>query len=292
VSPRLILNSYAKLNLYLAVLGRRRDNYHNLNTVFERISLADRIVLSPRRDDKIRIITASCDIPKDNTNLAFRAACLLKEVFGLDKGVDIKIHKRIPVGSGMGGGSSNAASVLMGLNKLWRLNLNPEKLAGLARKIGSDVPFFVYNHPFAQGLSRGDKIRPIRQLFKLRLWHILVIPKIKVSTPLIYKKWDEHSGLTKPRQDVKILLSALRKKDTSLVSSLLFNDLEQITSGLYPEVKQVKKTLSRSGLESTLMSGSGPAVFGFLASRKEAATLCKQLKAKKRSWRVFVAHTI
>jgi len=288
----LTLDSYAKLNLYLAVLGRRRDNYHNLNTVFERISLADRIVLSPRKDDKIKIVTDSCDIPQGNTNLAFRAAYLLQETFGLDKGVDIKIHKRIPVGSGMGGGSSNAACVLQGLNKLWRLNLNPEKLAGLARKIGSDVPFFVYNYPFAQGLSRGDKVKPIRQLFRLRLWHILAIPKIKVFTPLIYKKWDEHSGLTKSRQDVKILLSALRKKDSSLVSRLLFNDLEQITSGLYPEVKQVKKVFSQAGLQSVLMSGSGPAVFGILSSRKEAASLCKQLEMKKRSWRFFVAHTI
>lgn len=288
----MILNSYAKLNLYLAVLNKRRDHYHNLATIFERISLADRITLKSRPDPKIKIITDSSCIPRDGVNLAWRAAALLQDIFNLKCGVEIKIQKRIPVGSGMGGGSSNAACVLIGLNKLWKLRLSQKILTSLAGKIGSDVPFFIHNCAFAQGSLRGDRIRPLRQLAGLKLWHIVVMPKIKVSTPLIYKKWDEYSKLTKPTCGVKILTSALRKRDLSLLGGLLFNSLEQVTLKLYPEVERIKKTLLREGLQSILMSGSGPAVFGILPSRKEAVSLSRQLRIKHRSWQFFVAHTI
>jgi 4-diphosphocytidyl-2-C-methyl-D-erythritol kinase len=292
VSPQLILNSYAKLNLYLAVLNKRPDDYHNLDTVFERISLADRITLKPLRDREIKIATDCSFIPRDDTNLACRAARLLQGISKLKQGIDIKIQKRIPVGSGMGGGSSNAACVLTGLNQLWKLGLSQKSLAGLAKKIGSDVPFFIYDCAFAHGSLRGDKIRPLRQFAGIRLWHIVVMPKIKVSTPFIYEKWDEYSELTKPTSGVKILLSALRKKDFSLISKSLFNSLEKVTSGLYPEVRRIKEVLRGEGLQSILMSGSGPAVFGILPSRKEAVSLNKQLSRKYRCWQFFVTHTM
>jgi len=292
VSPQLILNSYAKLNLYLAVLDKRQDDYHNLDTLFERISLADRITLKPRRDREIKITTNCSCIPRDDTNLAWRAARLLQGSFNLKQGIDIKIQKRIPIGSGMGGGSSNAAFVLTGLNQLWKLGLSQKSLVGLAKKIGSDVPFFIYDCAFAQGSLRGDKIRPLRQFAGIKLWHIVVMPKIKVSTPLIYKKWDEYSKLTKPASGVRILLSALRKRDFYLIGKSLFNSLEQITAGLYPEVRRIKEVLLGKGLQSILMSGSGPAVFGILPSRKEAVSLSKQLSTKHRSWQFFVTHTI
>ncbi|MFH1641233.1 MAG: 4-(cytidine 5'-diphospho)-2-C-methyl-D-erythritol kinase, partial [Candidatus Omnitrophota bacterium] len=250
----LTTNSYAKLNLYLSVLNKRKDNYHNIKTLFERISLCDKIILKGRHDKRIRIITSSRNIPKDSSNLAYRSAKLLQDSFSIERGVDIKIIKRIPVAGGLGGGSSNAASVLVALNKLWRVNLSVDKLADLAKKIGCDVPFFIYNSPFALGAGRGDKIKILDSFGRLRLWHILVVPKIEVSSELIYKKWDsvnesfiraltslfgsgnakvlKKARLTRPKYDDKILSLALRKRNLSLVSSALFNSLQEVTAKL------------------------------------------------------------
>ncbi len=295
---RLVIDSYAKLNLYLKVLGKRKDNYHNLETIFERISLCDKITLTLRHDRKIQVISSCQHIPKDSSNLAYKSAKLLQDSFDFDKGVDIRIIKRIPVGSGMGGGSSNAASVLTGLNKLWRLNLNQQKLACYARKLGADVPFFIYNTPFALGTERGDKIKKLTKLNKLKFWHVLVVPKIKVSTQLIYEKLDDvdtlgktMEALTIPKFNVKLLTSALSRKDFSLTRGMLFNSLEEITSWLYPEIRQIKEKLAGLGLKSVLMSGSGSTVFGIVDSRKEAVFLSRHLEGNK-FWQVFITHTL
>jgi len=290
----LTLNSYAKLNLYLEVLHKRKDNYHNIKTIFERIGLADKIILKSRRDKKINITCNVAAVPQAHSNLAWRSAKLLQDIFNIDKGVDIKIIKRIPVGSGLGGGSSNAAAVLAGLNKLWKLNVTEHKLAGLAGKLGCDVPFFIYNSPFAQGEARGDKIKPLKTLNLVRLWHILVVPKIGVSTASIYKRWDNEFKtfkLTMPKYDVNILILALRKNDLFLIGDALFNSLEQVTARLYPQINAIKEKLMQLGVKSILMSGSGPAVFGIVSSKKEALTLCRQLKSNSSFGEVFVSRT-
>ncbi len=307
----LTLNSYAKLNLYLEVLNKRKDNYHNIKTIFERIDLADKIILKSRRDKEIKVTCNVTAVPRDNTNLAWRSAKLLQDSFNINKGVDIKIIKRIPVGSGLGGGSSNAASVLLGLNKLWKLNLAQNKLAGLAGKLGCDVPFFIYNSPFALGEARGDKIKPLKALYPMRLWHILVVPNIGVSTAAIYKRWDkglkafkltspflrqrgtikkERAGLTMPKYNVNILTLALKKGNFSLIGDALFNSLESVTAILYPQIDAIKERLIKLGVKSVLMSGSGSAVFGIVSSRKEALSLSRQLKTDS-SWQVFFAQT-
>lgn len=294
---KLILNSYAKLNLYLEVLNRRKDNLHNIKTLFERIDLSDRIILKTQPDKLINIKCSTAGMPTDTSNLAYRSAKLLQDSFKVNQGVQIKIIKRIPVGSGLGGGSSNAACVLRGLNKLWRLNLSPKRLVALAKKIGSDVPFFVYDCPYALGLSRGDRIIPLEALNKLKLWHILIVPKIEVLTPFIYQNWDAYTknarlNLTKPRYDVKILNLGLKKFNLPLIGRALHNSLEAVTTRLYPEVRHIKARLKHLGLKAILMSGSGPAVFGMVSSRKEAQELCRQLKAENSNWQVFVTRTV
>lgn len=320
----LTLDSHAKLNLYLEVINKRKDNYHNINTVFEKISLSDKIILKSRVDKQIKIFSASKDIPKDSSNLAYRGAKLLQDELHINKGVEIKIIKRIPVGSGLGGGSSNAAYVLLGLNKLWRLNLTQNKLVGFAKKIGSDVPFFIYNCSYGLGRAKGDEIKPLNLLKNIRFWHILVVPKIMISTPLIYSKWDEYSrkpldfkkpaskkikeiftalegknsgcsqkskrGLTRPKYNANMFVSALIKKDITLINAGLFNGLEQITFRLYPELENIKAKLKSLGLQSVLMSGSGSAIFGISPSKKEVMSVYRRLKPKK-SWHVYVAKT-
>lgn len=286
----MILKSYAKLNLYLEVLGLRKDNYHNIKTVFERISLHDTIVLKPRQDKKIKIYSDSQKIPLDESNLAFKSANLLQRTFNINKGADIKIIKRIPVGSGMGGGSSNAACVLLGLNKLWRLGLGKKALAGLAARIGSDSPFFIYEVPFALGESRGERIKPLKSLFKAKIRHVLAVPKLAVSTPLIYKKWDK-SRLTSPKSSVKMLLSAIRKNDLSSTGEALFNDLQPVTAKIYPEVLVTRRKFISLGLSATLMSGSGPTVFGIASSKKMAQFAYRNLK-KSKELEVFAVETV
>ncbi|MDD2703356.1 MAG: 4-(cytidine 5'-diphospho)-2-C-methyl-D-erythritol kinase [Candidatus Omnitrophica bacterium] len=297
----MILKSYAKLNVSLEILEKRPDSYHNLKTIFERISLADTISLKLLSDPRILVETNRKDLPGDKDNLVYRAAELLQRTYGVKKGVAVRLHKCIPVGAGLGGGSSNAATVLGGLNRLWKLGLSRKQLAAHAGTIGSDVPFFVYDCPFAAGLGRGEIIRPLPSLRKTGFWHILVVPRVKVSTPLIYRHWDARESIRKKKNagrltkggfDVKILSSELKRRDLSRISSCLYNSLERVTAVLFPVVCLVKKRIEDSGMKPVLMSGSGPAVFGIAASREDAVGVYRQLKKENRSWEVFVARTI
>jgi 4-diphosphocytidyl-2-C-methyl-D-erythritol kinase len=307
------LTSYAKLNLYLEVLGKRPDNYHSIFTIFERISLSDQIRLRPLPQGEIKIALSGCSLSLSRRNLAYQAAILLKRGFQIREGVQIDIRKHIPVSSGLGGGSSNAATVLTGLNQLWKLNLGIRQLVSLGRQIGSDVPFFLHNCSFASATDRGDEIRVLK--LPVKLWHIIVVPRVKVRSPLIYKRWDgltkkaagltpleisnsligkgkSLTGLTTRQSKVKILRSALSKKDFSKIGNLLFNSLEQITTTIHPVIKRIKLALSDLGLQATSMSGSGSAVFGLVSSRKEAYAVVRKLAANLQNWDVFVARTI
>lgn len=294
----MILNSYAKLNLFLAVLNKRKDNYHNILTLFERINLFDTIILRKRKDKLIKVSCSDPSVPKDASNLCFRSAKLLQDKFNITTGVDIKIIKRIPVGAGLGGGSGNAATVLLGVNKLWRLGLPLKTLVKLGSKLGADVPFFVYGTSFALGRRRGDKIEPLRPLKGCLLWHVLAVPKLHVSTPFIYQKYDsrpfgknEKAGLTRLLRNVKILIPAVRKKDVSLTGSLLFNSLEPVTLRHYPQVRRLKESFSELGLQPNLMSGSGPAVFSIVSSRRQAIAVSKRLQQECNLLRVFAVST-
>lgn len=302
----LVIKSFAKINLYLRVLDKRRDNFHNLDTLFARIDLADTIIIKGRKDNRIRIKCDSRHVPKGQANLCFRAADLLRQEFKLKYGLEIEIKKRIPVGAGLGGGSSDAASVLLGLNKYWHLNLSKARLAILAAKLGSDVAFFIHDVKFALGSQRGDKIKPLTSLKNTKLWFILVYPRVKVSTPLIYRKFDFYlskhknslssfkgiSGLTRRPPDVKIILPELLENGCSFDSKCLFNDLEVVTSNLYPVVNRVKKALFAMGLERVMMSGSGPAVFAICNCRAQAQNLSNKLRREHKSWQVFLSSAV
>lgn len=295
----LAVKSFAKLNLYLRILGKRQDNFHNLSTLFVRIDLADKIILKCRQDNRVSITTNNHQVPADSTNLCYRAAALLKQQLKLKQGIEIGLNKHIPVGAGLGGGSANAASVLLGLNKFWKLNLSRQKLVRLAARLGSDVPFFIHQAKFGLGAGRGDKIQALRGLSKVNLWFVLVYPNFKVSTPLIYRKYDAYlaknkrfSRLTMPSQNVKILISELLKKGPGFDPNLLFNSLEPVTEALYPQVTQVKKALSGMGLDKVMMSGSGPAVFAVCDSRLAAQKIKNKLSRQFKAWRILTVSTV
>ncbi|MCM8796748.1 MAG: 4-(cytidine 5'-diphospho)-2-C-methyl-D-erythritol kinase [Candidatus Omnitrophica bacterium] len=294
----MVLKSYAKLNLYLSIRQKRKDNYHNLDTLFERIDLCDIITLGNRQDSLIRITCENRDVPTDASNLCYQAARLIQKQCTIKRGVDIRIDKNIPVGSGLGGGSSNAATVLMGLNQLWKLGLPRRTLCNFAKEIGSDVSFFIHNIPFARGRGRGEKIEPLQQLSRLRLWHVLIVPKLHLRTPFIYRKWDEFTKknkkarLTRQTLNVRILISLLKKEKLRDLTGLLFNELEQVVFLNYPQLRGIKELLIHSGLDVALMSGSGGTIFGITSSKKEAIAAIKSLNVKGRPWQIFLTRTI
>jgi len=280
------LKSPAKLNLYLRVINKRPDRYHNIETIFERIDLCDDIKLKKRCDNKITVSCSHPDVPYDGSNLAFRAAKMLKKDFPESCGIDIIIKKNIPVAAGLGGGSSNAASILLGLNRLWQLKLEQKQLLDYGSKIGSDVPFFITERSFALGRERGDRIRILSNIRSF--WHILVVPSLKIYSKDIY--CGLNLRLTRPKVNVNMLLYALRNSDFNLLQKHIFNTLEYRVLRKYPSVANIKKKLRALGVKICSLSGSGSAVFGLINSRKEGELIKSKLK-KHRRWQVFVVRT-
>lgn len=313
----LTLRSPAKLNLYLKVHNKRKDGFHNITTVFERIDLSDEIRLKINPKSGIKIHCQHPQVPRGPKNLCFRVAQKLIGDFGIKKGVDIRIQKNIPVAAGLGGGSSNAATVLLGLNRLFNLKLSQKSLVRYAAQIGSDVAFFLYNYPWAVGTGRGEVIRKLN--IPRRFWHVLVVPKIKVYTKEVYgglrgygvshgaptkmltRSTSAKSGhsvstlslsnvLTKNTNNVNILISYLTKSNVIAVGRCLTNDLEAVVFRQYPNLEKLKKRLKLLSNKGVMVSGSGPSVFSLAGSLKEAQALKRVLS--KRYARVFITRTL
>ena len=282
--------SPAKLNLYLEVLNKRQDGYHNISTLFERISLSDEITIKETSANCIVIKSDSKDIPGDKRNLAYKAAALLKDGLQIKKGVVIEIKKRIPVGAGLGGGSSNAASVLLGLNKLWNLKLSQKKFFEYGSCLGSDVAFFLSGASFAIGSGRGEKIKPLAH-FKKKFWHVIVVPDIMVSTRRIYRKLDNFRRKGALNKTAGISIRQLSKGQDVSLGKIIFNRLEEATFKRYPKVKELKEALLKRGVQNTAMSGSGGAVFGVVNSRKEGIKMLRSFKQDKDTV-AFVVRTL
>ena len=281
------LLSPAKVNLFLNVHSKRKDGYHEIETLFERVSLADHITLLPVKKG-IKISTNSGKIPAGPKNLAYRAAQLLQKTYGIKKGIAIHIHKRIPVAAGLGGGSSNAATVLLGLNRLWRLKLSEKKLCELAAVLGSDVPFFILDTPFALGKGRGEILKKI-PASGIMIWHCLVNPSFGISTKEAYQSLDQ-SSLTLKKVDVKMLLHSIQKGHSSALTKLLTNSLEVTLNKRVTIILKIKNELLRHGALGCLLSGSGPTVFGIFSSKQKALKAARVLK-KRKGLEVFVAST-
>lgn len=273
-----ILKAPAKVNLFLEVLGKRSDGYHDIETVFQEISIADTIILKETPSSDIIIRSESPGIPVDETNLAFRAASLFREyVREKKRGIAIEIKKNIPVASGLGGGSSDAASTLKGLNRLWKTGLDKSVLLNLAEKIGMDVPFFIEGG-LSLGRGRGEKLTPISA--SPLLWFLVIAPKIRVSTAWVYKQLS-NSCLTGEKKENKILLEALRLNDTGKIGKNLFNRLEEVTMRSYKEIADLKQKLLSAGAMGALMSGSGPALFGIFPGQQGASKTRDALQCKE-----------
>ncbi|HOP41133.1 MAG TPA: 4-(cytidine 5'-diphospho)-2-C-methyl-D-erythritol kinase [Geobacteraceae bacterium] len=278
---KITLLAPAKVNYRLDVLRKRADNYHDLRMVMQRIALADEIELSLSETPGIRVRCNREEVPDGPGNIVWRAADALLKRAGLETGIDIFLVKNIPMAAGLGGGSSDAASVLMGLNELLGLDFTDEQLMEIGVRLGADVPFFIFKKTaLAEGI--GDRLSAIEGLPPA--WLVLVNPNIHVSTAWVY----QNLQLTKKTDTDKLPEFCNRIED---ICSLLSNDLEQVTIGRFPVIREIKEQLRANGARGVLMSGSGPTVFGVFATERQARD-CRKLVSRNTSWYSVVTHTL
>lgn len=281
------LNSFAKINLGLEILGKRPDGYHNLKTVFQTIDLFDtlQVTENENRSGEIHLTGDEPSIQWNEHNTIPRVIAAVYQKYNLRQGFDISVKKRIPPGSGLGGGSSNAAVMLLFLNDYFKLNLTLEEMIRIGMKIGADVPFFlVGGTALAEGI--GEKLTPLEDSEEKRV--DIVIPTVHVSTRLIFS----HFNLTSKPINSKITTFVKSKNYT-----ILENHLEKVTFELFPEVEAIKEKMKKSAYDLVLMSGSGSAVYGVydvygIAREQEPADTLPGLKSRFPNANVFVSGTI
>ena len=266
------LKSRAKINLSIDVLGKRPDGYHLVEMIMQTIDLFDIIKIFSIEEDKIIIESNSKDIPLDSKNIVYKAADLIKNHCNIRKGIKIYIEKNIPIAAGMAGGSSNAAAVLVGLNKLWNLNLSKEELKVLGLKLGADVPFCIEGEAsLAENI--GEKLTKIDGLSQ-DAFVLVCKPDLFVSTKEIYKEID--SKIIEKRPNNKLLIKLLKENNIEMLAKNMYNVLEEVTKEKYPVIKEIEKVMMENDALGSMMSGSGPTVFG-IYDNKEQAENCKQI---------------
>ena len=276
---RLFLKAPAKINLFLRVTGRRADGYHLLETRMQKVALYDTLVLSTCPNG-VHLHCAGSTVPTDADNLVWRAAELFLEKTtgrrsGTDGGVVIELTKNIPVAAGLGGGSSDAAATLYGLNDLFGCGCSSEELSDWGLQLGADVPFFLAETPAALATGIGEVLHPVDSLRGYSI--LLVNPGFPVSTRWVYQNFtltnrECASNLVNSQEGVVEQVVPLCPHRANPPTVFLVNDLETVTVARYPSIGQLKDVLMRSGAAGALMSGSGPTVFGLFAERKQAET--------------------
>lgn len=272
----------AKVNLILEVLGKREDGYHEVRTLMQQVSLFDEIIIS-KGGRGIRIDSDSTEIPLDENNIVWKAADLFLERSGKSDGLMISIRKRIPVAAGLGGGSSDAASTIMGLNRLLGLHRSKEELIEWGQCLGADVPFFIFGSP-ALGLGIGNRLQ--RVTFDFNLWYVIVSIPLEVSTSWVYSQLNLRLTKSKNHSSMPAFFGHLEG-----LFSLLYNDLETVTERIYPQISDCKRTLLSKGAKRVLMTGSGPVVFGLFPDERSAKDTYNQIRSDF-GWDLFLVKGI
>jgi 4-diphosphocytidyl-2-C-methyl-D-erythritol kinase len=284
VIPSLLrVQSFAKINLALSVLGRRVDGYHDIQTIFQSVSLCDELEFRPA--ETLEFVCENLPGVFREDNLVWKAANSLASATDVNHGALITLKKKIPLGAGLGGGSSNAAATLLGLCRHWKIDLPYADLRSLAAGLGSDVPFFL-DGGTALGSGRGEKIDPLPDLPCGHL--VIVFPGIHISTAEAYRSLN--LGLTSSSEDRRIQRFRGQVQKGKNFLTKIFNDFEASILPAYPLVREAKDFLQARGAIATLLSGSGSAVFGFFPD-EESAFAVSRLAARE-TWRVFPAKTL
>ncbi len=273
MSDQISLRAYGKINLGLDVVGKRPDGYHEVKMVMQTVGLYDGLKLERKKEPGIHVATNLYFLPTGEDNLVYRAADMLMKEFGVKEGLSISLHKRIPVAAGMGGGSSDAAAVLVGVNKMFHLGLSRKALMERGVNLGADVPYCVMRGTaLAEGI--GEKLRrlpPMPDCFIL-----LAKPPVSVSTRFVYGNLKADILPFHPNLDG--MIKALEKKDLNEVAACMGNVLETVTIPAYPQVQKLKDIMMDAGARMALMSGSGPTVFGIFDEKETADRTCRMLR--------------
>lgn len=274
----------AKINIALDVLGKRSDGYHEVRMLMQQIKLQDTVFIE-RSESSIDVSCNNPLVPQDCGNIAYKAAKLLLDSAGITSGIKIKIDKRIPMAAGLAGGSTDAAAVLKGINELFALGLSMEQLAQIGVKAGADVPFCIKGGTMlSEGI--GEILTPVSPLQGVFL--IVVCPHINVSTQWVYQQL--RLDRISQRPDFELLLGAIGLRDIAKISANLVNVLETVTIEKYGIISDIKEKLVSAGALGSLMSGSGPSVFGIFESCETAKTACDIISHE--GWDVFLTETI
>lgn len=269
------LKARAKINLGLDVLGKREDGYHEVRMVMQTIGIYDRLILTKIPEEEIRITSNLAFLPVNENNLIYKAIKLLKDEYHFPGGVSVDLNKFIPVAAGMAGGSTDAASTMFGVNRLFGLNLSMGKMMELGVRLGADVPYCVMRGTaLAEGI--GEKLTRITPV--PHMWILIAKPQINVSTRLVYEQLD--MGGIQKHPDIDRIIRAIEAQDVVRIAQSMGNVLENVTVPLYPVIETIKQDMLSHGAINAMMSGSGPTVFGIFPD--EQTTLACQAFLKKK----------
>lgn len=277
------LKALAKINLGLDVIRRREDGYHEVKMIMQTIRLYDRIVMRKRRESKIQVKTNLFYLPENENNLVYKAAKLLIEEFKIQQGVQIDLQKFIPVAAGMAGGSSDAAAVLYGMNRMFHLGLSLEELMERGVKIGADVPYcLMRGTALAEGIGEQlTKLSPVPQCKIL-----IAKPAISVSTKFVYENLKLDENTVHP--DIDLLIQDIETKNLADMAAHMGNVLESVTIPNYPVIAQIKEQMIKDGALNAMMSGSGPTVFGIFDDKEKAEVAYKRMREGNLAKQVYL----
>lgn len=285
MNDTLKLKSLAKINLGLDVLGRRENGYHDVRMVMQTIYLYDNVTLQKKETPGIDLKTNLFYLPVDEKNIAYKAAKMLMDEFQIEGGISITLDKHIPVAAGMAGGSSNAATVLVGMNRLFHLGLTEEELMERGVKLGADVPYCVMRGTaLAEGI--GEELTQLPPL--PRCYVLIAKPAISVSTKVVYEKLDAHEIEDHP--DIDGILEGLEAEDIEKIAVSMGNVLERVTIEDYPIIEEIKETMKEEGALNAMMSGSGPTVFGIFNDRKLGRQAQRRIRQKGLTKQVYLVN--
>ena len=277
------LKARAKINLGLDVVRKREDGYHEVRMIMQMINLYDKITLRKKTEPGITVTTNLAYLPVNEDNLVYRAAKLLMDEFQVDGGLEIELQKYIPVAAGMAGGSTDAAAVMVGVNRIFQLGLNKKQLMERGVKIGADVPFCIMRGTaLAEGI--GEELTPLPAMPHCSL--VIAKPKIHVSTKFVYGNLKV--GELTEHPDIDGQVQALRENNLEQLVARMGNVLETVTIPAYPVIDEIKHTMMKYGAMGAMMSGSGPTVFGIFEKEDKAQEVCRLLKKEKAAKQVYL----
>lgn len=286
---RLELKALGKINLGLDVLGVRENGYHDVRMVMQTVYLYDDVMLQRKAEPGIEVESNLYFLPVDEHNIAYQAAKLLIDEFAIKSGVKIKLKKHIPVSAGMAGGSADAAAVLFGMNRMFRLGLSETDLMERGVKLGADVPYCIMRGTvLAEGI--GDILTPLPSMPRCQI--LIAKPGISVSTKWVYDRIDAKKNLKHP--DINGIIAGLKNQDLKQIAQSMGNVLEDVTVSAYPVIEEIKDCMKAAGALNAMMSGSGPTVFGIFENRTSAKKAFRRIKEQKKAKQVYLtnAHVV